>query len=329
MQLIATNSGSYPRIGKTPELQFLRQTIAQHDTGKKTAEEVRAAEDALTRAAIEEQVASGLDLVTDGQIRWYDPISHLAGKWDNVSVNGLLRFFDTNFYLRQPVVAGPIVWSRPVARPEYEMARAISLKPVKPVLTGAFTLARHSIAEYPPYQKDFARLVLDYNEALAHEVSELAAAGASVIQIDEPSILRDPSHADLDLLEATWGKLSAAKGKARLVLAVYFGDATPVLHHLLSMPCDVLALDFTYNPDLVEQVAAAKPAKPLGLGLFDGRNTKLEDPEEIIRSLQRILPAVRATECYLNPSSGLEYLPRDRALLKLKRLVEIRNRVCE
>ena len=327
MRLITTSSGSYPRIGATPELHLLRQTITQRDSGKKTDADVAAAEDALTRAAIAEQISSGLDLVTDGQIRWYDPISHLAGKLENVSVNGLLRFFDTNFYLRQPVVHGPVVWARPVLRPEYEMASKASAKPVKPVLTGAYTLARHSIIEYPPYQKEFARLVLDYNEAIVKEVSELAAAGATVIQIDEPSILKEPSHADWDLLEETWNKLSAAKGKARLVLATYFGDATPVLHHLLSMPADVVALDFTYNPRLVDQVADSKPAKPLGLGLLDGRNTKLDDPAMVLSALDRMLPKIRASECYLNPSSGLEYLPRDRALAKLKHLAGIRNRI--
>ena len=327
MRLIAASNGSYPRIGKEPELQVLRHAIAGRDSGKKTDGDVKEAEDALTRAALAEQVESGLDLVTDGQIRWYDPISHLAGKIENVSVNGLLRFFDTNFYLRQPVIQGPVVAYGSVLRPDFEMASAASSKPVKPVLTGAYTLGRHSIIEYPPYKKDFARLVLDYNEVIAREVSELAAAGAAVIQIDEPSILQEPAHADWDLLEETWIKLFTAKGKARLVLATYFGDATPYLHHLLSMPADIIALDFTYNPALVDRVVETKTAKSLGLGLLDGRNTRLDDVGTVARSLEKILPNVRAQECYLNPSSGLEYLPRDRARKKLRRLIEIRDRM--
>ena len=325
MKLLTANTGSYPRIGKTPELQLLRQTITQRENGKKTDADLKAAEDALTRAAIAEQVESGLDLVTDGQIHWYDPISHLAGKLENVSVNGLLRFFDTNFYFRQPVVRGPIKWSRPVLRAEYEMAAAASSQPVKAVLTGAITLARHSIVEYAPYQKDFRRLVLDYNEAVAQEVRELAAAGARVIQIDEPSILQDP--ASIDLLDETLKSLTAAKGGARLALHVYFGNPAPVLERLLQSPADIVGLDFTYNPGLVDRVAAARPAKALGLGLLDGRNTKLEDPDTVLRALDRILPRVQAEECYLTPSSGLEYLPRDRALAKLKRLVAIQNQM--
>ena len=205
--------------------------------------------------------------------------------------------------------------------------RAASPKPVKAVLTGALTLARHSIVEHPPYQKDFRQLVLDYNEAVAQEVRELAAAGASVIQIDEPSLLQDTSSASLVL--ETLQRLAACKGSARLEVHVYFGDPAPVLEQLLASAADVVGLDFTYNPGLVDQVAAARPAKPLGLGLLDGRNTKLEDPDAILRMLDRILPAVQAEECYLHPSSGLEYLPRDRAIEKVKRLVAIRNRAMQ
>ncbi|MBI3896554.1 MAG: hypothetical protein HY313_11550 [Acidobacteria bacterium] len=324
MKLIAANTGSYPRIGKTPDLHLLRQTIAQWEKGEKTDADLRAAEDSLTRAAIEDQVGSGLDLVTDGQIRWYDPISHLAGKWENVAINGLLRFFDTNFYFRQPVVQGRIRWTRAVVRPEYDMARAVSAKPVKPVLTGAVTLARHSVVEFPPYQRSFENLVRDCNEAIAQEVKGLAEAGAPIIQIDEPSILKKPE--DMPLLMDTLKALSQVKGKARLALCVYFGDPGPVLERLLETPADIVGLDFSYNPKLVEQVAAFQPAKALGLGLLDGRNTKLENAEQVVRALERILPQVKAEECYLNPSSGLEYLPRDRAQQKLKHLAAIKNR---
>ena len=327
MNLLTASAGSYPRIGKAPEMQLLRRTIAQWEKGNKTAADLQAAEDALTKAALTEQAASGLDLVTDGQIRWYDPISHVAGKLENVRINGLLRFFDTNFYFRQPEVKGPIRWTGPIVRTEYEMASAASPKPVKPVLTGALTLARHSIVEHAPYQRDFRQLVLDYNAALEQEVRELAAAGASVIQIDEPSLLQDPSS--IALVQETLQRLASLKGSARLEVHVYFGDPAPVLEQVLASAADVVGIDFTYNPGLVDQVATARPAKPLGLGLIDGRNTKLEDPDDVLRALDRILPRVQAEECYLHPSSGLEYLPRDRAIEKLKRLATIRNRAMQ
>jgi methionine synthase II (cobalamin-independent) len=79
MQLTLCNHSSYPRIGDDAQHQLLRRTIAQRDKGQKTDEDVRAAEDRMTELALEEQAEAGLDLVTDGQIRWYDPISPESG----------------------------------------------------------------------------------------------------------------------------------------------------------------------------------------------------------------------------------------------------------
>ena len=96
---------------------------------------------------VREQTAVGLDVVTDGQVRWYDPISHLARHCEGIQINGLLRYFDTNFYFRQPVVSGRIRRREPVLRREFEVARAATDRVVKPVLTGPYSLACGSILE--------------------------------------------------------------------------------------------------------------------------------------------------------------------------------------
>ncbi len=89
---------------------------------------------------------------------------------------------------------------------------------------------------------------------------------------------------------------------------------------------DILGLDFTYNPRFAERVVALGSQKPLGLGLVDARNTRLEDPDGVAHQVDRILLRVKGEVCYLNPSAGLEYLPRDRARAKLKLLADIRGR---
>ncbi|MGH9863765.1 MAG: methylcobamide--CoM methyltransferase, partial [Candidatus Acidiferrales bacterium] len=185
MKLLLTNTGSYPRVGDTAKLQQLRRTHSAVERQEATPEDLRAAEDAMVRAALQEQAEAGLDLVTDGQIRWPDPIAHLAGKLAGVRINGLLRFFDTNFYFRQPVVEAEIARKDGLLLSEYEFARTNINKPVKPVLTGAYTLARHSISEHAPY-KQLDALVRAYAMALGGEVEALAKAGAEVIQVDEP-----------------------------------------------------------------------------------------------------------------------------------------------
>lgn len=324
MKLLLTSAGSYPRIGNTPELQKLRRTITALDRQQATAGDRQAAEEDLTRAALKAQADAGLDLLTDGQIRWYDPISHLAGKLNGVEIHGLLRFFDTNSYFRQPVVKDALSRKNGLVLSDYEFASAHSPKPVKPVLTGPYTLARHSIAEHGPYRQ-LGALTHAYAEVLAGEIEALAAAGAEVIQIDEPAILK--YQADFPLLQRTLVMLNKHKGKAKLALYLYFGDALPLYERLQTLPVDILGLDFTYNPHLVDGVVAMGAEKPLGLGLVDGRNTRLEKPDEVARQVDRILLRVKYGLCYLNPSSGLEYLPRDRAQAKLKLLSQVRTLV--
>jgi 5-methyltetrahydropteroyltriglutamate--homocysteine methyltransferase len=324
MKLLLTNTGSYPRIGETLELQELRRTYSAWERGEKTADDLRAAEDAAARAAINDQVRAGLDLVTDGQSRWYDPISHLAGKLAGIEINGLLRFFDTNFYFRQPVAKEKIARKDGLVLVEYDFARSVSPKPVKPVLTGPYTLAKFTLVSQGPYP-NLDTLVKAYADCLAAEIQALAAAGAEVVQLDEPAILKHP--ADFPVLQRAIEYLSKHKGRARLALCVYFGDPAPLYERLQKLPVDILSLDFTYNPKLVTKIVMSGSNHILGLGLIDGRNTKLEDPAEVAAQVERLLPRVRAEFCYLHPSCGLEYLPRDRAFAKLERMAAVRSRV--
>ena len=320
MNLILTNTGSYPRIGDTPEQQVLRRAIAASEKGEKTEADVREAERKLTQAAIDEQLDAGLDLPTDGQIRWYDPISYISGKLEGVKINGLLRFFDTNFYFRQPVVQALLRRRRPILLDDYKFASTVSAKPVKVVLTGPYTLAKYSIVEDSTY-KTFEKLVEGYTVALAEEIQELVKSGAKIIQVDEPAILKNPE--DFQFCAASLKVLSQAKGNSTLALYTYFGDASSLYKKLQDLPVDALGIDFTYNSALVDRVCTESTDKVLGLGLVDGRNTRLESEASIRSALEKILPALKSGYAYLNPSCGLEYLPRDRAYSKLKNMVSL------
>jgi 5-methyltetrahydropteroyltriglutamate--homocysteine methyltransferase len=322
MELLLCNHSSYPRIGDDPEHQLLRRTIAQHERGEKTDEAVGDAQDRMTELALAEQIEAGLDLVTDGQIRWADPISHLAGKLSGVQVNGLLRFFDTNFYFRQPVVQGRPERREPLVLEEFKFAQAKSARPVKAVLTGPYTLARCSVSENGG-SGGFAEMLEGYTAALAAEVAALAAAGATAIQIEEPAIPRYPE--DFPRFEQCLSALAMSKDSTQLTLTIYFGDAAAVYDQLQTLPVDMLGLDFTYSPGLADRVISSGTARTLMLGLVDGRNTRLEDPAATVRQLERLARGAGLNRAYLSPSCGLEYLPRDRARQKLKQLAVIRN----
>jgi len=125
-------------------------------------------------------------------------------------------------------------------------------------------------------------------------------------------------------LFAARDKAAAKSRRPELALYSYFHDCAPLYEKLVTLPFDIIGLDFTYNPKLVDRVVSAGSTKTLGLGLIDGRNTKLESPDNVARQIERLLPKIQTGRAYLGASCGLEYLPRLRALAKLRLLPKIR-----
>ncbi len=320
MDLLLANHSSYPRIGDVAGQQRLRRAYAQHERGEINVSEFEAIQTSVVQEIVGEQVEAGLDLVTDGQIRWYDPISHFAGRLDGVKINGLLRFFDTNFYIRQPVIVDQLSWKGPILVEEYRSAQAASPRPVKVALTGPYTLGRFSILESARY-RNLPELVADYAEAIMKEVEALANAGATLIQIEEPSMLHHPGEAGL--VKVALSRIASQKGSARLLLATYFGDAAPLYEIMQAFPVDTLGFDFTYSRGLGDLIARAGSDKAIAFGVVDGRNTRMQPLEEIFSVLRTALPKVKGSPSYLTSSCGLEYLPRDKALQKLKQMAAV------
>ncbi len=343
MSLLLCNHGSYPRAGDAPELQVLQTTRAAVARGERTVADLADAENEMTRLAIEEQARAGVEILTDGQIRWFDPVSHVAGRLEGVRLGDRLRYFGTDIPYRQPVLT-----ARPARRPgvtsllveEFHFARnALGRLPtsheragklsVKPVITGPFTLAALARAEDPAMEPLAARTEA-FAEALAQEFRALVDTGADLIQVDEPAILQHPEH--WAVFAGAVAKLAGARDearkagrKARLALSVYFGDPAPLYEKLVQLPVDVLALDFSSSASLPETVAASGSSVPLGLGVVNGLDPQMEDPSAVARQIAPMLPRIGSQPAYLGPSCGLEMLPRDRAFAKLQLLGDIRK----
>jgi len=323
MELITASTGSYPRIGTAPEKQRLRAEYARLEKGEISREDFARVQDEVTKEVIKEQKRAGIELATDGQVRWYDQISHFVRKLSGCEIDGLLRLFDTNFYFRQPVINGKVQWTAPIVVDEFTFAKKVSSIPIKPVVTGPCTLAKHSIDRH---YHNFSSLVADFAVAIGKEVNALAKAGADIIQLDEPSILKNLQ--DFKIFESAVGEISKNKGKARLALYTYFGDAAKLYDKLQSLPIDIIGLDFTYSQKLPNVIESSGSEKELGLGLIDGRNTKIENVKGTAKVATKILKKLNAERAYLNPSCGLdEYLPREVAFEKMKNIVAIAKQV--
>jgi 5-methyltetrahydropteroyltriglutamate--homocysteine methyltransferase len=188
--MIITTVGNYPKTPDWPRPAPLRTALARLDRGEVTLEDLARIEDGVTAEVMSEQDKAGVELLTDGQVRWPDEVTYIAGRLEGTTLSGLVRYFDTNTYYRKPVIVGPIAWLSALVEGDYRFARASSGLPMKPVLTGPYTLARLSNDEY---YGDLRTLACAYADALNTEALALADSLPPLIQFNEPAITAHPS----------------------------------------------------------------------------------------------------------------------------------------
>lgn len=315
--LITTVVGNYPKIPNRPRPARLRAALARFQRGEIDREELRQVEDEVTIEVIKEQVEAGIDIISDGQIRWEDDQTHIARQLEGFSIDGLQRYLDTNTYFRQPEVVGPVRWRSPILVEDYRFAAANSPRTVKAIVTGPYTLAALSQDQHYGSRR---ALTLAIAEALQPEVLALQEAGAPIIQINEPLILQHKG--DLPLLAQALDCMLEGI-TVEVALYTWFGSIEGVNPQLLDLPVDCLGIDFVSKPqNLAVLMGGGLFPKKLGFGIVDGRNTKMESAEYIAQNVLALTELVSPQQLYLNPSCGLEYLPREVAQAKLARLVE-------
>jgi 5-methyltetrahydropteroyltriglutamate--homocysteine methyltransferase len=270
----------------------------------------------VTRAVIKEQEEAGIDLPTDGQIRWEDLVTPLARKVEGFEINGLERFFDNNVYYRRPILTKTPVRKRPIFLSDYLFAKSCTKKPVKVVLPGPYSVVKLSEDRYYKNEKPFLRSIA---EILNEEAKTLAQAGAMLIQFDEPAL----GFGKPPLKQVVEAINIATQGvKAKTALYTYFGSLNGALEHLQRCRVDLLGVDVVSDPNAIGAIRRQKWTKELALGCLDARNTKLESVTELHALFDVVLKRFPKDRLHVNPNCGLEFLPYEQARQKLDRLGE-------
>ena len=304
--MLTTNNGSFPWKGAAA-----------------SAAPDGAALDRITREVIETQTRAGLDLVTDGLVRRQDPISHVAGRLEGVTLGEARAGFPgSGATYRTPIVASEVAWRRPILSEDYLFAREGSPKPVKPVLVGPYTLAR--VSEDRAYDDPMA-LAMGLAIALNLELRALQSAGAAWLQIDEPAILQ--AKEDFPLFTRLWEVLGRGV-TATLCLHLEGGDVAdlyPGIARLKRLGC--LSLECVGGKANLSLLGSAPLPETLkiGLGLVDGRTLRVETPGEILETLRSSPGLPPAGNILLGTATDLGALPPEIAFAKLQSLARARD----
>ena len=222
------------------------------------------------------QLGAGLDAVTDPVLEWHDPLRPFAEAWRNVAIDGLLRWFDNNFFYRIPVFVDEPDPKRYVLAPRIRQLRGSlpSWARVKAVMPGPVTFARLSKNQTGKSLEDLAA---DIAAILAREARLAAEAGAAVVQLDEPWLADVDATVDdavlaAELASRILGEAKAAGASTRLAIE-YNVPAPQVYEKLLEAKADYIVIDVADAPEKALKLLEEKGApRGLGLGVVQARN---------------------------------------------------------
>jgi 5-methyltetrahydropteroyltriglutamate--homocysteine methyltransferase len=328
-RLVTTVVGSYPQPGWLID----RERLAERLPPRVRARELwripepflEEAQDDATRLAVADMERAGLDVISDGEMRRESYSNRFATALAGVDLDNPGVALDrTGHENPVPRVVGPIRRTRPVEVRDVEFLRSLTDRTIKITVPGPFTMTQQ--AQNDHYADDRG-LALAYAEAVNEELRDLRAAGADVVQIDEPYLQARPEPARAYAVEAINRALDGIEGET--VLHTCFGyaaivherpDGYPFLAELADCAATQLSLEAA-QPDLDPQVLREVVDKTIVLGVLDLGSGEVETPEVVAGRIRRALAVVPRERLVVAPDCGMKYLSRERAFAKLAALV--------
>lgn len=322
--------GSYPQ----PDWLIDRAGLAKQTPPRVRAKELwrvdpqwlEQAQDDATIIAIRDQERAGLDIVTDGEMRRESYSNRFATALDGVDLDRPGSTISrSGVPIPVPRVVGRIRRRHPVEVRDVEFLRANTDRMIKMTVPGPFTMAQQAEDDF---YRDEEAMALDYAAAVNAEIKDLFAAGADVVQIDEPWMQARPEKARAYGIKALDAVLDGVTGTT--AVHICFGYAQTVK---TAKPTGYAFLpEFEQSRARQISVETAQPkldcsqlkalSKTIILGVIDLGDLNVETPETVAGRIRRALPHVPPERIIVAPDCGMKYLPRDIAFAKMRAMVE-------
>jgi 5-methyltetrahydropteroyltriglutamate--homocysteine methyltransferase len=322
--------GSYPQ----PDWLIDRDKLAKRFPPRLRAKELwrvpepwlAQAQDDATVLAIRAQEEAGLDIVTDGEIRRESYSNRFATALEGVDIDNPGKGLDRSGHpITLPRIAGRIRRTRPVEVDDLLFLKRHTRKRVKITVPGPFTMSEQAQNDYYRTGEEAA---MAYAAAVNEEIRDLFAAGADIVQIDEPWMQARPEKARQYGLKALNRALEGVKGTT--AVHICFGYAAVIhqkpsgysfLPEFAGCSCNQVSIEAA-QPNLDCAVLASLPNKKIMIGCIDLSDMTVETPQTVVARIKRALPYVQKENLILAPDCGMKYLPREVAFGKMKAMVE-------
>jgi 5-methyltetrahydropteroyltriglutamate--homocysteine methyltransferase len=319
--------GSYPQ----PDWLIDRKRLTEIVPPRARARELWRVEDSLleqaqddaTILAVRDQERAGIDVVTDGEVRRESYSNRFATALEGMDSDHPAEVPSRTPGRVQivPRVVGKLRRSVPVQVRDVAFLRAHTGKPIRITIPGPFTMTQQLFDEH---YHDETALAMDCATALNEEIRDLFAAGADVVQLDEPFLQAQPEKARRFGLAAIDRALEGVNGTTAVHLC--FGYAARVstkpsgysfLPELNACKADQISIE-TAQPKLDCAILKELPDKTMILGVLDLGDMNVESAETVAGRVRKALPFISPDRVVLAPDCGMKYLPRDVAFGKLK-----------
>jgi 5-methyltetrahydropteroyltriglutamate--homocysteine methyltransferase len=328
--------GSYPQ----PEWLVDREMLGSRLPPRVRAREIwrvapeflEQAQDDATLVAIRDMERAGIDIITDGEVRRESYSNRFATALEGMDLDHPGSALDRTGHPNPvPRVVGPIRRTRPVEKRDVEFLRANTDREIKATLPGPFTMSQQAQDDHYHDEEAFAMALA---EAVNEEVRDLFAAGADVVQLDEPYLQARSEKAERFAVRAINRALEGIAGTT--VLHTCFGYA----HIVHSRPNGYPFLEPLADVD-VRQISIESAQQKVDLGVLRSMGAKtvivgvidlsdespVEDVDTVARRIRNALQFVDPERLILAPDCGMKYLPRDKAFGKLRALAVAAERV--
>jgi 5-methyltetrahydropteroyltriglutamate--homocysteine methyltransferase len=327
--LPTTVVGSYPQPDWLVDRALLKTGVPRvrmHELWRVKEPHLKEAQDDATVLAIRDMERAGIDIVTDGEMRRESYSNRFATALDGIdNDNPAVITNRAGRSVSVPRVVGPVRRRGPVEVDDLRFLRAHTQRKAKMTLPGPFTMAQQAKNEF---YKDLDAMVMDFAAAVNEEVRDLEAAGADVIQLDDPWLRNDPDAAKRIAVPALNRALQGLK--VPTVVHLCFGYAAVVpgqkpagysfLPQLADCAADQISIEAA-QPKLDLAVLKELTGKTIMLGVIDLGEPSVEPPETVAGRIRAALAHVDARRLVVAPDCGMKYLSRDVAFGKLKSMV--------